>query len=104
MLSGREVFIEYTVIDGLNNLPAHIRKLGKWINSFKDHYLLHVNLIACNPAVGKANATGGAAVEKFAEALRGTNVNVSIRKSMGADIAAACGQLAGKAYSNKRKQ
>jgi 23S rRNA (adenine2503-C2)-methyltransferase len=41
-LTGREVFIEYTVIDGLNNLPAHIRKLGKWINSFKDHYLLHI--------------------------------------------------------------
>jgi 23S rRNA (adenine(2503)-C(2))-methyltransferase len=103
-VAGREVFVEYVVIDGLNNLPAHIRKLGKWVNSFKDHYLLHINLIACNPAVGKAVATGEAAVKKFAQALRGTNINVSIRKSMGADIAAACGQLATGAYSNRRKK
>jgi len=94
--TGREVFLEYTVIDGVNNLPGHVRRLGKWVNSFKDHYLLHVNLIACNPAVGKAVATGEDAVKKFAKALQGTNINVSVRKSLGGDIAAACGQLASK--------
>ncbi|MDR0734284.1 MAG: 23S rRNA (adenine(2503)-C(2))-methyltransferase RlmN [Elusimicrobiota bacterium] len=99
--SGREVFLEYTVIDGVNNLPGHVRKLGKWINEFRDHYLLHVNLIACNPAVGKAVATGQEAVKKFAAALRGFNVRVSLRKSLGGDIAAACGQLASK---NRRRK
>jgi 23S rRNA (adenine2503-C2)-methyltransferase len=91
--TGREVFLEYTVINGVNNLPGHIRKLGKWVNSFKEHYLLHVNLIACNPAVGKAAATSGEAVKKFAAGLKGMNVKVSIRNSLGSDIAAACGQL-----------
>ncbi|MDR1123049.1 MAG: 23S rRNA (adenine(2503)-C(2))-methyltransferase RlmN [Elusimicrobiota bacterium] len=99
--SGREVFLEYAVIDGVNNLPGHVRKLGKWINEFRDHYLLHVNLIACNPAVGKAVATGPEAVKKFAAALRGFNVQVSVRKSLGGDIAAACGQLA---CENRRKK
>ena len=92
--AGREVFLEYTVIDGVNNLPARVRRLGEWVNSFKDHYLLHVNVIACNSAVGKAVATGDGAVKQFAAALRGFNINVSIRKSLGGDIAAACGQLA----------
>lgn len=99
--TGREVFIEYTVIEGENNSPAHVRKLGKWINSLKDNYLLHVNLIACNPAVGKAVATEESSVKKFASALKAMNINVSIRKSLGSDIAAACGQLAAKEKNKK---
>lgn len=94
--TGREVFIEYTVIEGENNSPAHVRKLGKWINSLRDNYLLHVNLIACNAAVGKAVATQQTSVKKFARALKAMNINVSIRKSLGSDIEAACGQLAAK--------
>ena len=99
--TGREVFIEYTVIEGENNSPAHVRKLGKWINSLRDNYLLHVNLIACNPAVGKAVATQETSVKKFASALKAMNINVSIRKSLGSDIEAACGQLAAKEKSTK---
>lgn len=95
-LTGREVFLEYTIIDGANNTPAHIRKLGKWVNSFKDSYLLHVNLIACNEATSKAKTPTQEAVKNFAAALQAMNVNVSIRKSIGTDISAACGQLAAK--------
>ena len=95
-LNAREVFLEYTVIDGVNNLPAHIRKLGKWINSFKDNYLLHVNLIACNEATSKAITPPIAAVYAFAEALEKMNIKATVRKSLGSDIAAACGQLAAK--------
>ncbi|MDR1684433.1 MAG: 23S rRNA (adenine(2503)-C(2))-methyltransferase RlmN [Elusimicrobiota bacterium] len=100
--AGREVFIEYTIIDGQNNLPAHARKLGKWINSIRGNYLMHVNLIACNPAVGKAVATPPAAVKNFAKDLAAMNINVSVRRSMGGDISAACGQLA--ADENKRRK
>lgn len=98
--TGREVFIEYTVIEGTNNLPTHVRKLGKWITSIRDNYLLHVNLIACNAAVGMAIATDDYSVKKFAAALQAMHINVSIRKSMGSDISAACGQLAAQ---NRRK-
>jgi 23S rRNA (adenine(2503)-C(2))-methyltransferase len=100
--TGREVFLEYTVIAGVNNLPIHIRKLGKWVNSIRDSYLVHVNLIACNPAVGKAVATEESAVKKFAAGLAGMNINVSIRKSLGADISAACGQLASQTKRRKK--
>lgn len=95
-LTAREVFLEYTVIDGVNNLPAHIRKLGKWINSFQDNYLLHVNLIACNKATSKAKTPPVAAVYAFAKSLEKMNIKVTVRKSLGSDISAACGQLAAK--------
>lgn len=99
--TGREVFIEYTVIDGVNNLPQHMRKLGKWINSIKGNYLLHVNLIGCNAAVGKAVQTDEPAVKRVAAALQAMDISVTIRKSLGSDISAACGQLAA---NNRRKK
>ncbi len=98
--TGREVFIEYTVIKGLNNFPAHVRKLGKWISAIKDNYLIHVNLIACNPTAGKNSAdTDEKTVKDFAAALNAMHIPCSIRKSMGSDIAAACGQLAAQKIS-----
>lgn len=92
--TGREVFIEYTVIKGENNLPAHARKLGKWISGIKDNYLIHVNLIACNPTTAKGAPTDERTVKNFAEALSAMHIACTVRKSMGADISAACGQLA----------
>ncbi len=100
--TGREVFIEYTVIDGENSTPAHVRKLGKWITSIRNNYLLHVNLIACNPAVGKAAEPKEETVKKFAKGLQGLNINVTIRKSLGSDISAACGQLAAQPARRKK--
>ncbi len=92
-LTGRQVFIEYTVAEGVNDRPEHIRLLGKWIRSFKDNYLLHVNLIACN---APKNPTSEKTVKLFAKGLQGMDISVTIRKSLGADISAACGQLATK--------
>ena len=93
-LTGRQVFLEYAVIDGVNNRPEHIRKLGKWIRESKFSYLLHVNLIACN--LGRGQKTADRAVQEMAAALKAMDIGVTIRKSMGNDISAACGQLASK--------
>ena len=86
--------MEYAVIDGVNNRPEHIRKLGKWIRDSKFSYLLHVNLIACN--LGRGQKTDDRAVQDMADALKAMGIGVTIRKSMGNDISAACGQLASK--------
>ena len=93
-LTGRQVFLEYAVIDGVNNRPEHIRKLGKWIRDSKFSYLLLVNLIACN--LGRGQKTDDRAVQDMADALKAMGIGVTIRKSMGNDISAACGQLASK--------
>lgn len=91
-MTGRQVFLEYSVIENVNSRPEHIRKLADWIYSVKDNYLLHVNLIACN--LGRGEKTSDRAVKDFAAGLKGMGIGVTIRKSMGNDILAACGQLA----------
>lgn len=91
-MTGRQVFLEYSVLENVNSRPEHIRKLADWIYSIKDNYLLHVNLIACN--LGRAEKTDERIVKDFAAGLKGMGIGVTIRKSMGNDILAACGQLA----------
>ena len=91
-MTGRQVFIEYTVVDGVNDRPEHIRMLADWIMGVKDNYLIHVNLIACNLGAGKETPEKN--VKAFAKGLGNMNIGVSVRKSMGNDINAACGQLA----------
>lgn len=91
-MTGRQVFLEYSVIENVNSRPEHIRKLADWIYSIKDNYLLHVNLIACN--LGRGEKTGDRVVKDFAAGLKAMGIGVTIRKSMGNDILAACGQLA----------
>lgn len=91
-MTGRQVFLEYSVLENVNSRPEHIRKLADWIYSIKDNYLLHVNLIACN--LGRGEKTDDRIVSKFAAGLKAMGIGVTIRKSMGNDILAACGQLA----------
>ncbi|MBR2504402.1 MAG: hypothetical protein IKB61_00470 [Elusimicrobiaceae bacterium] len=91
-MTGRQVFLEYSVIENVNSRPEHLRKLADWIYSIKDNYLLHVNLIACN--LGRGEKTDDRVVKDFAAGLKAMGIGVTIRKSMGNDILAACGQLA----------
>lgn len=98
-MTGRQVFLEYSVIENVNSRPEHIRKLADWIYSIKDNYLLHVNLIACN--LGRGEKTEDRVVKDFAAALKAMGIGVTIRKSMGNDILAACGQLASQKKEGK---
>lgn len=91
-MTGRQVFLEYAVLENINSRPEHIRKLAKWIYGIKDNYLIHVNLIACN--LGRGMKTDDKVVKDFAAAVKAMGIGVTIRKSMGNDVLAACGQLA----------
>ena len=91
-MTGRQVFLEYSVLENINSRPEHIRKLADWIYSIKDNYLLYVNLIACN--LGRGEKTDDRVVSHFAAGLKAMGIGVTVRKSMGNDILAACGQLA----------
>lgn len=98
-MTGRQVFLEYSVIENVNSRPEHIRKLADWIYSIKDNYLLHVNLIACN--LGRGEKTEDRVVKDCAAGLKAMGIGVTIRKSMGNDILAACGQLASQKKEGK---
>lgn len=89
-VTGRRVIFEYTVIAGVNDAPVHAQELAKLLKGFA----CHVNLIGLND-VKERNLRGvhAAALRAFSERLQSFGVHCSIRRSMGNDIAGACGQL-----------
>ncbi|HOX22164.1 MAG TPA: 23S rRNA (adenine(2503)-C(2))-methyltransferase RlmN [Elusimicrobiales bacterium] len=97
----REVFLEYAVMKGHNDSPAHARKLIEWIRSIPGAYLLHVNLIPCNRVRGSRFEAELADAERFAARLEPAGVKTTVRRSLGPDIGAACGQLAGGAEDKR---
>ena len=88
--TGRRVTFEYILLGGVNDTEEHARQLAKIL----DGKLANVNLIPFNP-VDERNfepPTHNAA-QKFLHFLLTHNINVTVRKEMGADVNAACGQL-----------
>lgn len=93
---GRRVTFEYAVIEGVNDAPAQARALGDLLRPL-GALGAHVNVIPLNPTRDYAGrAPGGGTVTAFATALRASGVNVTVRRNRGAEIDAACGQLAGR--------
>jgi len=91
----RKIFIEYVVIDNVNDNLEDAKELAQYLESIGDMYLLHVNLIRCNPAGGnKLEPADKEKTKKFKNYLLKNNINCTIRKSLGTDIQGACGQLA----------
>lgn len=88
--TGRRVFIEYLLLDGVNDAPADARRLAALLRDGR----FHVNVIEYNPAGGDYRASPRARREAFLAALAGAGLEASVRRSRGADVAAACGQLA----------
>lgn len=91
-LKARErITFEYLLLGGVNDSPAHARQLVKLLSPLK----AKLNLIACNPVPGLPyRRPEPEAVEAFQKILWSANLTALLRKSRGADIAAACGQLA----------
>jgi 23S rRNA (adenine2503-C2)-methyltransferase len=88
--TGRRVFIEYLLLDGVNDRPQDARRLAGLVRDGR----FHVNLIEYNPTAGPYRASPPDRREAFAAAMTAAGVEPSVRRSRGADIAAACGQLA----------
>lgn len=93
--TGRKVFIEYLMLDGINDSKKDVDDLIKFIKSMKDSYLLHVNLIRYNLTSELLKPSSKNKTQEFKKYLEDNGINVTIRKSLGEEIKAACGQLAG---------
>ena len=88
--TGRRISFEYTLIRGINDNEAEARELLKLIKGM----LCHVNLIPVNEVKESGfSASDRNAVEKFRAVLEKGGISATIRREMGADISAACGQL-----------
>jgi len=88
--TSRRVFIEYLMLEGINDQPEHARELADLLGGEG----FHVNLIAYNPTGTSYVGSSGEAVRVFAHVLERCDVSASYRVSRGRDISAACGQLA----------
>lgn len=81
---------EYVLLGGVNDEAGHARELVRLLSRVKGK----VNLIAYNPSPGLPyQAPDPARVEAFQKILWDKGVTVTLRKSKGQDIQAACGQL-----------
>ena len=86
----RRITFEYVLLAGVNDSPQDARLLAKLLARVKSK----VNLIPLNAAPGiPYERPSDEAVEGFARILADHHVWVSVRKSRGRDIRAACGQL-----------
>lgn len=88
--TGRRVTYEYILLSGVNDTEEHARQLAKIL----DGKSANVNLIPVN-SVDERNFKPPThnATQKFFHFLSTHGINVTIRKEMGADVNAACGQL-----------
>lgn len=93
--SNRRVFIEYILMDKVNDSREDAIKLAKFLKEINADKMLHVNLIRYNSIGFGLNPSSPDTTQKFKDILKKEGVTVTIRKSLGTDISSACGQLAG---------
>ena len=86
----RRITFEYVMLAGVNDSPDDARRLAKLVAGVKSK----VNLIPLNAAPGiPYERPSDDVVDRFAQILADHHITVSVRKSRGRDIRAACGQL-----------
>lgn len=88
--TGRKIFIEYILIDGVTDRPSDAEALSAYLAGLP----VSINLIPYNPQrIAPFRRPSPAAIDSFAERLRMDNYRVFIRGTKGDAILAACGQL-----------
>lgn len=90
--SQQKIFIEYIMLDGVNDEEQHAHQLGKLLDTFQ----VVVNLIPFNPigSLSDFRTSNDQKVIRFQKTLRDIyGIRTTVRKQMGQDISGACGQL-----------
>ncbi|MCR4716296.1 MAG: 23S rRNA (adenine(2503)-C(2))-methyltransferase RlmN [Lachnospiraceae bacterium] len=88
--NNRRITFEYSLVKGANDSEELAIKLSELLKGM----LCHVNLIPVNPIKERDYEQSEAThIERFKNTLEKNHINVTIRREMGRDIAAACGQL-----------
>lgn len=91
--TGRRISFEYALIKGFNDTPECADKLKELLLGM----IAHINLIPANPVhEGKFEKPDKNAVYAFCELLNKKGLNATVRRTLGSDIEASCGQLRAK--------
>ena len=96
--TSRRIHFEYAMIDGLNDQPEHAQILLKRLRGLP----AHINLIPLNHVEeSPLKPSSKAAVAAFQKVLEDGGVTATVRRTLGGDIDASCGQLRRKYTKNQ---
>ena len=88
--TSRRVSFEYTLIHNVNDRPVHAMELASKLRGM----LCHVNLIPVNDVEERGNVRSNQKdIQNFQSVLKKQGINATIRRTLGHDINASCGQL-----------
>ena len=88
--TGRRISFEYAMIAGENDSHAHAERLGNLLSGM----ICHVNLIPLNDVKERAyTKSSKKAIEDFVRILERKHITATVRRRLGSDINASCGQL-----------
>lgn len=88
--TGRRISFEYALIEGVNDSPQCAQELADRLKGMP----CHVNLIPVNPVKERGYRRGSRQnILRFQKLLEERGINATIRRELGSDINAACGQL-----------
>lgn len=88
--TSRRISFEYAMIDGVNDSDENAEELAKRLRGM----LCHVNLIPVNAVKERQQkASSRERLRSFQNVLQKNGINVTIRRTLGSDINASCGQL-----------
>ena len=86
----RRITFEYALIKGVNDSAENARELASRLKGL----LCHVNLIPVNDVKERNYVRStNESIKKFEEILVSRNIETTVRRKLGSDIDAACGQL-----------
>lgn len=89
-VTGRRISFEYALIEGVNDTPACALELASRLKGMS----AHVNLIPVNPVKERDyKKSSKERIRRFQEILEKHHINATVRRELGSDINAACGQL-----------
>lgn len=98
--TGRRISFEYAMIDGINDTEYHAKLLAKHAKVV----CAHVNLIPLNHVEeSKYGPSTQGHMKAFIKVLEDAGVNVTVRRKLGGDVDASCGQLRRKNQKIKMK-
>ena len=87
--TGRRISFEYALIDGVNDSQKNADELAALLGGF----VCHVNIIPVNKIKERNYTSDRKSAQRFRAMLEERGLNATARRTLGADINAACGQL-----------
>jgi len=97
--TGRRIHFEYAMIDGINDKPEHAKELLRRLKGLPAHFnLIPLNHVEESPLKPSSRA----AVAAFQKILEDGGITATVRRTLGGDIDASCGQLRRKYNKDKK--